>query len=494
MVFNSLGYLAFLLVAVALHWVLPHRFRVYFLCAVSVAFYSMWRWEFSALVVFSAVVDYVCASRIARSDRPGVRRGWLLVSLCVNLGLLLFFKYTYFIVDSAFALTAVPTRAETALADWGLRIVLPLGISFYTFQTISYTIDVYRGVVEPLGDFPTFLAYVMFWPQLIAGPVLRAGEVVPLISARRRFSWTHLEAGGWRVLLGLFKKVVVADGIAHMVEYWFDQPTHQLTAVDVWVAAFLFGIQIYCDFGGYSDMAIGSARMVGIQFPQNFNWPYASVSPRDFWQRWHISMSSWIRDYLYLPLTGQRFRCRSTGGMAVAGDEQHGERRRYAALALTWLLMGLWHGAAWKFVVWGLYHGAFVLLYRVVPPLRKLPQRTPVLAALIMLPIAMAGWIPFRAQDLSQCFTMFGTLLNPAAYRLSTAVTGLSSRTAGYSYLAALGLPVALTGLWLCWRRIEDGQTPAWLEAPGRLLLAAGCTTAILISLSTKDVFIYFQF
>ena len=495
MLFNSLGYLLFLLAGVGIHWLLPHRLRVYFICLASVTFYAMWRWEFSLLVVFSAVVDYVSAARIHAGARRGVRRAWLVTSLTVNLGLLVFFKYTYFIAENVSALASRLGLGAIDPSGWGLKIILPLGISFYTFQTISYTIDVYRGVTRPTRHFPTFLAYVMFWPQLIAGPILRAGEVIPLLAGTRRFGLDDLQAGFWRVLCGLFKKAVVADGLARMVEYWFDQPIGALTAVDVWVAAVLFAFQIYCDFSGYSDIAIGSARMLGIRFPDNFNWPYLAVSPRDFWRRWHISLSSWIRDYLYLPLTGRPFQTHSTGGIAVAAEAgPRGLRRRDLALLGTWLIMGLWHGAAWKFVLWGGYHGLIVLLFRAIGPLDRLTQRVPVLGWALTTLIVMAGWIPFRAHSVAQATRMFAKLLSPGQYRLSEAVTGLSVRIAGYSYLWAFLLPLLTVILFGLWRTLRGRNLPAAVELPARVAIAGAMTVLILLSMGAKEVFIYFQF
>ena len=293
MLFNSWGYALFLLLAVPIHWLLPHgRWRIGFLGACSVLFYSMWRWEFSLLVIFSACVDYLASARIHASERPAVRRAWLWTSLVLNLGLLVVFKYTYFIYDNVRLIGDAAGADMPALADLGVRIVLPLGISFYTFQTISYTIDVYRRVAEPVKHFDTFLTYVTFWPQLIAGPVLRVQEVVPQLEERRRFSWDDLSAGLGMVVVGLFKKVVIADSIAPMVDEAFAVAPGSMTALDAWVAAFLFGFQIYFDFAGYSSMAIGSARMVGMRFPANFDWPYVSLSPREFWTRWHISLSA----------------------------------------------------------------------------------------------------------------------------------------------------------------------------------------------------------
>lgn len=486
MLFNSWGYLLFLVLAVPTHWLLPHRWRIGALAAYSVLFYSMWRWEFSLLVLFSACVDYWCSRRIHASDRPPVRRAWLLVSLIINLGLLVVFKYTYFIYDNIRFLGDSAGLDTPSLSDLGLKIILPLGISFYTFQTISYTIDVYRRVIKPADHFLSFLTYVTFWPQLIAGPILRAVEVIPQLEEERRFSFDDFSSGLYYVIAGLFKKVVLADTIAGMVDVAFAADCSQMTAFDVWVSTFLFGFQIYFDFSGYSAIAIGSAMMVGLHFPQNFNWPYMSVSPKDFWNRWHISLSAWIRDYLYLPLTGQQFQTRSTGGIAVAGDvSQH---RRTRALLLTWFIMGLWHGAGWTFALWGMYHAMLILVFRAWKPLRTLPQRVPVVAWGVMLLVAMAGWIPFRAASVSQSLTMFGKILNPLAYHLSGRVVE------GYAYLVTAALTVGMIGVFLVERRQSNRPMPR-----AAVLVTVTAAVAVMVGLilplmRVVQQFIYFQF
>ncbi len=494
MLFNSWTYLLFLGLVVGLYWALPRRYRISLIVLASLGFYAMWRWEFCLLVVFSAVVDFVCSGRIAGSSTARNRKRWLLASLVINLGLLAFFKYTYFAYDNIRSLGTALRIHLPAHESWALKIILPLGISFYTFQTISYTIDVYRGVIKPIDRFPTFLAYVMFWPQLVAGPILRCGEVVPELLARRRFRIDDFAIGVQRIVQGLFKKVVLADSLAPMVDYWFEQSQAGLTAIDVWVACFLFGFQIYFDFAGYSDIAIGSARLLGIRFPENFDWPYLARSPRDFWKRWHISLSAWIRDYLYVPLTGRRYQVSSRDGIAVAARGRVGYRQAWA-LMLTWCIMGLWHGAAWTFVVWGLYHGSLVLAYRLTPWLRRLPERFPRLGWLVMLAAVMLGWLPFRAHSLSQACHWLLKVINPLEYSLSPWVTGLSVRIAGYSYLAAAVLTVAMP-LWHKLRQVGR-RTPADSPFPADVLHAAVLTAmvfAVILCMQAKQQFIYFQF
>jgi len=486
MLFNSLGYLLLLVLAVPLHWLLPNRLRTYFLLVASVFFYAMWRLDFAFLVVFSALVDFFCAQRIACTEKTASRRGYLLVSLAINLGLLIFFKYTYFLSENVSGIASLLGVEVANLHDLGFRIILPLGISFYTFQTISYTIDVYRRVSEPTRSLPNFLAYVMFWPQLIAGPILRPSEVLPQLEGQRSLGWERFTSGILLILSGLSKKVVIADTLSRLVDVAFLADVGHETAIDVWVASFLFGFQIYFDFSGYSDVAIGSARLLGFDFPKNFDWPYMALSPRDFWHRWHISLSSWIRDYLYLPLTGQHFQTKSEGGIGVASEGGGGHRLR--ALFLTWFTMGLWHGAAWTFVMWGIYHAVLVQLYRGVKALRVLPERAPVVAWMVMLPLAMAGWIPFRAHSVEQALLMFGKLLDPRAYLLT------SRALPGYHYLIAAVLTVGMAFFYLIKRAMDRWETPDYVAAPVMGCGVAVMSTLLLVMLRPVQQFIYFQF
>ena len=272
------------------------------------------------------------------------------------MGLLFYFKYLAFFAQGANEI------AELAGLDFSLpplSIILPLGISFYTFQTISYTIDVYRGFIKPERNFILYSSFVVYFPQLVAGPILRAAELVDQLSRRPPFDPEDLVIGLRRIAYGLFLKVALADNIGPLVDAGFAEPAATLRALDVWTLSFLFGFQIYFDFSAYSHIALGSARLMGIHFPENFNFPYLASSPRDFWQRWHISLSSWIRDYLYLPLMGAQVHDRSTGGLPTVESGRSGFTRT-RALFLTWGIMGLWHGANWTFVIWGLYHATLV--------------------------------------------------------------------------------------------------------------------------------------
>ncbi|MFT5291802.1 MAG: alginate O-acetyltransferase complex protein AlgI [Planctomycetota bacterium] len=485
MLFNSWGYLLFLLAFVPLHWILPSgRGRIGLLGLASVLFYGMWRWEFCFLVLLSAVIDFYSARRIHASEEARVRKSWLALSLCINLGLLVFFKYTYFLHDNVRLIGSAAGYDIPALRDLGVRIILPLGISFYTFQTISYTIDIYRRVAQPTRSFWSFLTYVTFWPQLIAGPVLRASEVIPQLEEKRSFDSNKFFLGLQLIILGLFKKVVLADSIAPMVDEAFAQDVAVMGALDVWVSTFLFGFQIYFDFAGYSSIALGSALLVGLTFPANFNWPYLAKSPREFWQRWHISLSSWIRDYLYLPLTGQAFRNKSTGGLPVSASGT----QRNRALLMSWLIMGLWHGSAWTFVFWGLYHALLILIFRGVPFLDSLPKRLPLVSLFVMLPLGMAGWIFFRAESLGQALTMYSRIVDPRAYGFGQRAVDI------YSYLWAFLITLGMLSTHVALLKRVRKALPWPLVLVIANLALAAMICGILVCMGQQKQFIYFQF
>jgi D-alanyl-lipoteichoic acid acyltransferase DltB (MBOAT superfamily) len=485
MIFNSVTYLLFLALSVGLYWVLPRRPRLWLIFLASLTFYGFWRVEFLPLMMVSALTDYFAARGIHKSSRTGVRRGLLLLSLLVNLGLLFYFKYLMFFADNVSGLARLVGVEFNFPA---MNIILPLGISFYTFQTISYTVDVYRGFIKPERDFVLYGCYVIFFPQLVAGPVLRAAEVIHQISQRPEFRLSDLAVGLRRVAYGLFLKVVLADNIAPLVDTGFAMRSSDLSALDVWTLTFLFGFQIYFDFSAYSHIALGSARMMGIRFPENFNFPYLASSPKDFWRRWHISLSSWIRDYLYLPLTGTQVHDRSTGGLAGAAAAPRGASKTQA-LFLTWAIMGLWHGAAWTFVVWGLYHALLIYGHRTIGgALRNVPPWLARWGGLaVTMPLAMLSWVPFRAQSLTQTLEMFRLVVTPSGY----VWLGLRENT----YLIAAMVLLAMLVTYLVQTelvpRLRRHPVPWFLLESASL---AAIVTLVFIFLRPIRQFIYFQF
>lgn len=415
MLFNTVSYLFFLFFTVIAYWLLPQERRKWLLLFASLLFYAAWRWEFVFLICFSALVDYYFSLKIYDAKSLKQRKLFLILSLSINITLLLYFKYTYFLVDNMIGIGKLFGQ------EWAIdigKIVLPLGISFYTFLSISYTVDVYRRLYNPVRNFGVYLTYVMFWPHMIAGPILRAHELIPSIAKSHNFNLEHITEGIRTIVFGLFLKVVLADQIAPMVDDAFIINPKDLGGLDVMTMAFGFGFQIYFDFAGYSMIAIGSARLLGIHFPENFDWPYLAASPREFWRRWHITLSSWIRDYLYLPLSGSAFRDRSEGGIDVQFAQKNTTLRITLALFLTWFIMGLWHGASWRFAFWGIWHAIFIFVYR---QLQGHFNRWPKLIVItggwsLTLLIAMLGWIPFRAESLDHAIHLFARLFDLHSY------------------------------------------------------------------------------
>jgi len=481
MIFNSLTYLLMLVVVVMLYWVLPYRARLLLIFSTSLIFYGFWRVEFLPVLLFSTIVDWWVAQRMqGREDRA--RFNLLLVSLSINLGLLFYFKYLIFFADNAIGLANLLGAKIDPIA---LKIILPLGISFYTFQTISYTVDVYRKLIEPERDFVLYACYVTFFPQLVAGPILRASEVIHQLAKRVKFSSDHLIFGSRRILYGLFLKVVLADNISPLVDAGYSMSVETLSALDVWTLAFLFGFQIYFDFSAYSHIAIGSARLMGINFPENFNFPYLASSPKDFWRRWHISLSSWIRDYLYLPLAGIKVHDRSTGGLATATVE----RRHTYSLFFTWSIMGLWHGANWTFLLWGIYHALVIGLYRLVAPnTRNFANWIRWWGGLtITLPVMMLAWVPFRAGNLANTFAMWAKIFNPSAY------TWLGMRE--NTYLVASLILIGIFATYFIREKFLPRLRNLWMGVViGDTAVIVAMTALVVVFLRPINQFIYFQF
>jgi len=344
MLFNSISFFFFVPIVLLGVRLLPGTQRQRWLLLASYFFYGSWDWRFLALILFTTAVDYWIAHRIHRSDDPDERRRALLVSVCVNLGVLGFFKYFNFFIDSAAALLEAAGLHASLPA---LQIILPVGISFYTFQSMSYVIDVYRRDTVPAQTFVLYALYVSYFPQLVAGPISRVGDLMPQLAAPSRVTADRVNFGLCLILIGLAKKVLIADMLAPEVDRIFADPESQSSGM-LLRGAYFFAFQIYCDFSAYSDIARGVSEFFGVRLMINFEQPYLSRSITEFWRRWHISLSSWLRDYLYIPLGGNRL----------------GAAKTYRNLMLTMLIGGLWHGAAWTFVAWGAWHGALLALER----------------------------------------------------------------------------------------------------------------------------------
>jgi len=482
MLFNSATFAVFIAVVLALYALLRATGpRKAMLLIASYAFYANWDWRFLPLLLLSTFVDYFAGIGLASGGGKASRRLWMGASLLVNLGLLAFFKYGNFLIDS---LAPLWSALDVTLPR--LPTEIPVGISFYSFQTLSYTLDVYRRRIEPCRSPLDFALYVAFFPQLVAGPIVRSEDLIPQFRVLRNLDWENIAAGTQRFLLGLFKKVVIADNVALMVSAVFSAP-EQRGALTLWCGAWGFALQIYCDFSAYTDMALGLGRAFGIPLPENFNAPYLARSITEFWRRWHMSLSTWLRDYLYIPLGGSR------GGPLLT----------YRNLMLTMLLGGLWHGASWTFVAWGGMHGALLALERRFgrrEPARESPAADAavgnegdparwtagdILRALVTFNLVCVAWVMFRAQD----FHSMGTYLR----RMFTAwgEVGEVEATALWWALAVLVYCVgqAVIRRRKLRERLWDPLHPA---LQGAALAALVLTAALL---HVNDVaFIYFQF
>ena len=397
MLFHSVRFLYLFAAAFALYWAFRNqRARMVVLLCASIYFYARWNVWLVGLVLGTALFDYWIAIRIEDTPEPRRRKLLLGASLTVTLGLLAFFKYTNFLVSLAWpAFGALGVAGPAPF----FHIVLPLGISFYTFETVSYVVDVYRRRLPAERKLLDYSLFLLFFPHLIAGPIVRPADFLPQLRVLQRFDWTRMELGLRFFVLGFIKKAVIADQLALLVDPVYAAPGEYSTAA-LWAATVAYAIQIYCDFSGYSDMAIGCAHAFGLRLPQNFDLPYFSLNIAEFWRRWHISLSSWLRDYLYIPLGGNR------GSSAAT----------YRNLLLTMLLGGLWHGAAWTFVFWGAYHGALLAVHRALPWPRWLdhPALAPARAGFTFLCVCL-GWVLFRARSLADAGTIYARLFAPAS-------------------------------------------------------------------------------
>lgn len=422
MIFNSLTFIIFLILVVSAFWLLPQKYKMWMLLIASCVFYGFWRWEYLSVMFISALTDYFTAIQIEKTpiSNSKKRKQLLAITLSVNLGLLIYFKYLFFFtenVNSLFNFCGLNLNLPL------YKVLLPFGISFYTFETISYTMDVYRGLIKAERSFLNYGLFVTFFPKLVAGPIQRASELVIQLKNRPSFQSKFLAEGIKRILYGLFLKVLLADNISPLVDEAFAADPTSLSAIDVWMMAFLFGFQIYFDFSAYSHIAIGAAKMMGITVPENFNFPYLATSFKDFWKRWHISLSSWIRDYLYLPLAGIKVTQTSgKGGIGEGLDKTSGKQTKTKALFLTWAIMGFWHGANWTFIVWGIYHATVIYFERKLKPLRNRFHffNFKFVTWGFTLLLAMLSWIPFRAKNLEATFIMLRKVIDPKKYLFFT--------------------------------------------------------------------------
>ncbi|MCG3176677.1 MAG: hypothetical protein MOGMAGMI_01635 [Candidatus Omnitrophica bacterium] len=467
MLFNSWTFAVFYVVVYALYTRLRHEGQNRLLLAASYVFYGSWDWRFLGFILLSTVVDYAAGIAIRDNTSVRLRRLWLWGSIGVNLGILGYFKYCGFFVESMASLLetlGIPHSLPS------LRLLLPAGISFYTFQSLSYTIDVYRGEMEPERRFPRFALFVSYFPHLVAGPIVRARVLLTQIGRERTVTPEGVLLGCRLFLWGLLKKVVIADRLALYVEAVYGNPADH-TGLSHLAATVCFGFQIYCDFSAYSDMARGVSKTMGFELPLNFNAPYLASDIVDFWRRWHISLSTWLRDYVYIPLGGNR----------------HGGRRTAINLMLTMLLGGLWHGAAWTYVIWGGLHGLYLVVAKQY--MRLVPRRPGTLLrgvyGLTTFAAVMVAWVFFRAESLQGALTALARMARPGT------VLWDGERTLLYG---ALGVGVLLA----CERwALDPSEGDVLTSRRPAVRWAAAYAIALAVMLfgvHQGQQFIYFQF
>jgi len=381
----------FLPVVFLVHAVLDVRYKNAFLALASFAFYAWGGLAYALLILVSVTVNYVLGRVLGSRDGPAARKAYLVAALCYNLGILAFFKYFGFAADNIARLVRL---FDPSFALHAPLIPLPIGISFFTFMILSYVIDIYRGHVKAQRNYVNLMLYILLFPHLIAGPIVRYVDVEAQI-AERRITRDGLRLGVERFVVGFAKKLLIADGVARVADFFFNDAVNRSTP-GAWIGVAAYALQIFFDFSAYSDMAIGLAKMFGFDFKENFDYPYVAASVQDFWRRWHISLSSWFRDYLYIPLGGNR----------------KGAGRTYLHLLVVFFVTGLWHGANWTFVLWGLFHGAFLVLERL--GLSKVLSRIPKLFGhAYTLLVVLVGWVLFRAKTIADALAYLKAMFVP---------------------------------------------------------------------------------
>jgi alginate O-acetyltransferase complex protein AlgI len=471
MVFNSLSFAAFFACVLVMHSLpISWEARKRNLLVASYLFYAAWNPPFVVLLWISTVIDWYAAQKLVHAENPHARRAWMLLSVVANLGMLAYFKYGNFVLENfTYFAAAVGITYQPPKFD----IVLPVGISFYTFATMCYTLDVYLRRAAPAKNFLDYALFVTFFPHLVAGPIMRPTELVPQFAEPRRATPDMLRFGLGLMTLGLFQKIVLADSfLAPAAEAIFDSAKVP-GALDAWIATLAFSGQIFCDFAGYSTTAIGAAMCLGFAMPDNFRFPYAAIGFSDFWRRWHITLSSWLRDYLYIPLGGNR----------------HGPARTYVALMVTMLLGGLWHGASWAFVVWGGLHGLYLAVERVLRQRFAAYRPGPLMLlcfALLTYTLVNITWVFFRAHSFDKAWLvlkgMFGLNANAAPILPTVHLTMVTLIVGGIVFAH--------------WHMRHQTLESVVSRAPTLLLSGALGLMAffIVIAQGTGNAFIYFQF
>ena len=466
MIFStSIFVFAFLPAFLGVYYLTPWRAKSYVILAASYAFYGWWRVEYLVLIFCMSLVSYLAAEVTVRSSNERTRRIALWAGVSFDLMALAYFKYTTFILGNVNGILTFAGGDGIQVID----VLLPIGISFHTFQSISYVIDIYRRDAPPARHVVDFLAFGSLFPQLIAGPVLRYKDLADQF-AHRVHSVEQFTRGVYRFTIGLAMKVLIADSVAPLADRMFALPDPSVS--EAWLGALAYTIQLFFDFAGYSTMAIGLGLMIGFRFIENFNAPYIARSITEFWQRWHISLSTWLRDYLYIPLGGNR------GGAA----------KTYRNLMLTMVLGGLWHGANWTFIIWGLWHGGIMALERALGAKKRGGVYPSAIALPLTFLLVIIGWVIFRAPTVGVAFDMYAGMIG---------LNGLAIRPETLWQIQASELCVLALGLAICFAPLARIPSPAWMRAPG---VEAVAMTALLILAASRmaaqsySPFLYFQF
>ncbi|MBI3269085.1 MAG: MBOAT family protein [Planctomycetes bacterium] len=472
MLFNSWVFVVFFVVVYVLYLRLGHEGQNRLLLAASFLFYGWWDVRFLGLLILSSSFDWYCGLLLSRTESIPRRKALVAAVVLSNLGILAAFKYCDLFLGSLEAVLRFFGGHPGTLA---LGVVVPVGVSFYTFQTIGYVVDLYRGDVAPCGSLRDYLLFVSFFPQLVAGPIERASHLLGQVTGRRTLAAPALREALWHLVLGFFLKVCVADNLAPMAEEGFGNPDS--SGLMALIGLYAFAFQIYCDFGGYSEIARGLAKLMGFELMENFRMPYFATGPREFWRRWHISLSTWLRDYLYLPLGGNRL----------------GARRTYRNLLLTMLLGGLWHGAQWKFVLWGLYQGTLLMVERALVPEEGrggAPARRPwtpgrALRTFFFFQLVCVGWLLFRCDAVRQVWEL--------PVRMVTRFGARPSDLQALAVLCLLVAPVLVLDV-LRERAGRVGFVFAWPAAARWATCVLLLALVALFGARGGQQFIYFQF
>jgi alginate O-acetyltransferase complex protein AlgI len=479
MLFNTLEFLIFFVIIASVYYTIPHKYRWILLLGASYFFYGYWEIKYLLIIIGSTIVDFFVGLKIHSAKSKKRKRQFLYISLLTNLSVLVIFKYYNFFIDNiTIAIKAIGFNYDAPL----LALLLPVGISFYTFQTLSYSIDIYNGKIkQPEKHLGVFALFVSFFPQLVAGPIERASHLLPQFHKKVAFNYDRIASGLSLILWGLFKKIVVADRLSLIVNEVYNSP-YEYQGFVLFMATMFFAFQIYCDFSGYSDIAIGAARILGFDLMKNFDTPYFSKSLSEFWKRWHISLSTWFRDYVYIPIGGNR-------GV---------KWRWYYNLLITFLLSGLWHGSNWTFIIWGAIHGVVLILENQFS-LNKGKSKTNLITFLrisVVFTIVCLAWVFFRANSLSDASYIISELFNFSHYSLNQIGAYMIPLSKHTVFPIDIGLSIIVIFLLVLFEfiftiKLNFNQ----LKYRYKLLIYSfGILTLFIIGSYETNTFIYFQF